>query len=372
MNKKIKIGMAGCGWIAEKAHIPAFNKVDGVSVTAVYDTNIKKAEELAQKFDIPNVSDKYEELLESEVDAIIILTPNYTHGQYALKALEAKKHVLCEKPITIYTDEMLKIMEAASENEMVFMPGFVNRFRPDIEKLYQLFAKEDIGELQNVKVGWLRKAGIPRPGTWFTNKKYSGGGVLIDLGSHIIDIGLMFLKGKEGEKFDLQTCYNLNENRENFAQWFKANQKEEMKIDVENTAKGKATFDGITLDIMLSWSAPIDGDCTYFKLIGDKGSIELQTLFGYSNDKLWQEDQIILRKSSSDEQIINVSTTRNKSEIAFERLAQYFTDYINGEESKFLNIEDGFKTVNTIDKLYKSENKMESITLPNIEGGLVE
>ena len=356
-KENIKIGIAGCGWIAEKAHIPAFVNLDGVKISSVFDVVIDYAEALASKYNIDGIYDNYEEFLKSGINAVVIATPNYTHAHYSTMALERGIHVLCEKPAALFTEEMLYALKVAERSGSLFMPGFVNRFRYDIRKIRDLVSNNEIGDILEIKSGWLRKAGIPRPGTWFTNRKYSGGGVLSDLGPHVIDICMMFFPNDLPSEVSLFTEYNTDV-KESGAKWFDLGGEYSLPIDVEDTAIGSIKYkDGVSVNFELSWSVPIQGDCTYFTLIGTKGSIELKTLFGFSDDRLWKEDSMIINNNSLRSYKINLNSEFNHTRLAFLSMASYFISVIRGETRYTLNGQDALRNVKIIESLYMNENR---------------
>ncbi|HEX3030296.1 MAG TPA: Gfo/Idh/MocA family oxidoreductase [Clostridia bacterium] len=350
----VRVGIAGCGWIAENAHIPALRKVDNVEVTSLFDLSTERAANLAAKYDISGVYQDYDSFLTSGVDAVVICTPNHTHAELSIKALKSGVHVLCEKPVAINFEEISNIVAAAKSRGKIFVPGFVNRFREDIQYINELVLKNEIGRINCVKAGWIRKNGMPRPGTWFTNKRYSGGGVLIDLGSHIIDICLMLLKDKTPEKAVLHTGYDANAFNAS-ANWFVTGEKGELPVDVESAALAEVELTGGTsMEVELSWSKPVENDYTYFNLYGDSGEIQLKTLFGFSSNRLWKEDILTVKKNSKIKEV-NLNRETNNSKKAFEVLADYYIRRIRGEKSDFLNEDDGVKAVRLIEELYKSE-----------------
>ncbi|MHC1683115.1 MAG: Gfo/Idh/MocA family protein [Clostridiaceae bacterium] len=356
-HNKVKIGICGCGWIAENAHIPALIKNGHVEITSVFDFDLNRSINIANKFKIKSYFDSFDDFLNSDIDAVIISTPNYSHGEYILRTLEKGKHVLCEKPFTVFLEETKEIITLANKNKKIVMPGFVNRFRYDIEKMRQIILDNDIGDIKKIEAGWVRRSGVPRPGTWFTNKKLSGGGVLIDLGSHIIDLCLMLLSDKNIKEKALTTSYNYTNNSELSASWFKRDTKNNLTIDVEESALSEIVFqDKVLLQVKLSWLASKEGDFTYFKIYGENGEVELKTLFGFSNDRLWEGDSLFIKKDN-ESKTIYFNKEENNAMLAFSSMMTYFINSINGEDMNFLNLEDAYNTVNLIEQLYQCEVK---------------
>ncbi|MGE5632557.1 MAG: Gfo/Idh/MocA family protein [Caulobacteraceae bacterium] len=355
-EKKVRIGIAGCGWIARKAHIPALRKIDNAVLSAVFDINCEQAASAAREYDIPNIYQSFKELVQSDIDAVIICTPNYLHGKHSIMALEYGKHVLCEKPVALSLEEIKNVISVAERNKRLFIPGQVNRFRYDIQKINEIISSGEIGQVASIKAGWLRRSGIPRPGTWFTCKEYSGGGVLVDLGSHIIDICLMFMGDREYCQTELFTVRSNGRSSASSALWFKSEEKSVLPINVEEEAEARISFEGnARIDLKLSWCSQIKGDITYFKILGNKGSIKLITLFGFSDDRLYKTDLLRLKSESGTETEIYLDKSTNSTKNAFEEMEEYFISRVCGNFSGFLTQDDGLRTVALIEELYNNE-----------------
>lgn len=354
-RQKISIGIIGCGWITEYAHIPTILQNGEATLLSVYDVDSNRASFISKKFNITKWFDDLEEFLLSGINSVIIATPNYTHGDYTLSAIEHGLHVLCEKPVAISTEEMLKIKNAIKEQDIVYVPGYVNRWRMDVQELRKLIDEKAIGTILSMRAGWLRKCGIPRPGTWFTDKRYSGGGVLQDLGSHILDICLMLLGDRKLiDSTMIMSVENKEVSKESGAKWFLSDIDRNCSIDVENTAVITGEFTGnVQLEVMVSWLAPIAGDCTYFEIIGDKGKIKLNTLFGFSNDRLWLEDSLTLEQNGDITQI-PLKKEENNGFYAFSGLHHYFVKAIEEHDNEYASYQDGEKVVSFIEALYQN------------------
>lgn len=356
-TKPVRIGCIGCGWIMEHAHIPAFLQQENVRINSLYDTDITRARRVAEHFGIEGAYDDLQAFLHSGIDAVIVATPNSTHAQYAMQAIGHGLHVLCEKPVAVHSAEIEAVVQAAREKGVLFVPGFVNRFRNDINRVRSLLSAGGIGEITRIDAGWLRRSGVPRPGTWFTHKAYSGGGVLIDLGSHIIDLCLMMLEGKSPLTMELSTSRRLDQSEQLDAPWFKHDYSRELDLDVEDTAFARIVFDNnALLHVRLSWKAPIDGDCTYFHIYGTKGSIHLQTLFGFSTDRLWEQDSLVLTDiDGAIRQREVLDREEASTRLAFTEMARAFVEAVRGLSMDRVSPEDGRRTVACIEQLYAAE-----------------
>jgi len=223
-NNRIGIGIIGCGWIAEKAHISSFLKIDDVYIAAVCDNDVQTINKFKEKFQVKNYYNNPEHLINDDnVNAIVISTPNSTHYTLSEKALLAGKHVLCEKPIAFSSAEVDNLIRILKKTNTIFLPAFVNRFRNDVQCVKDILDKNLIGEIISINAQWIRRAGVPRPGSWFTQKDKAGGGVLMDLGPHIIDIILMYIKFEKLNSAQLYCKYDYDKYPQLNANWYSDN-----------------------------------------------------------------------------------------------------------------------------------------------------
>ncbi len=356
--KQVKIGIIGCGWIVQNAHIPALRKIENVVVTSVYDSDDDRAQQVCRQLEDARAFDDIDDFTESGIDAAIVATPNYLHVQYTLKMLEKGIGVLCEKPIAFEEEEINRIIQTAKEHNAVYFSGFVNRWREDILQLTELIRSNQIGNIKSVDAGWIRRNGVPRPGTWFTNKKLSGGGVLVDLGSHVLDICNLILDNKKAVNYELFTSKLDPDVLSSIgaAKWFNRNDSEKLEIDVEHIAIVNVEYeDGISLHCNLSWLSSIPNDCTYFKVTGDRGEIELKTLFGFSTECLWEKDTLTITENGI-KKVHYYDKSKNNSRLAFKEMLSAFVKLVRKNSLNEKVCSEAFKMVSLTEHLYKVEN----------------
>lgn len=357
VNGKVEIGIAGCGWIAGHAHIPALLKNKNVIIKAVFDTCMENALQACKDFSIRNAFFEFQEFLECGLDAVIITSPNHTHVNYTLEAIAHKINVLCEKPVAVKEEEVRKIMQLAEKQGVIYVPGFVNRWRQDIKTMCEWIQSGRLGTIEQVDGGWLRKSGVPRPGSWFTNRDLAGGGVLADLGSHIIDICSMFLGMQKPVDFELITsrCYAQKTKHTGAAGWFQKDETCRYERNVEDSAIAHVTFeDHTSMNVNLSWMAPVCADYTYFKIKGSRGQAMLKTLFGFSNERLYKQDLLQFNIGGVLE-TVSFSSHENNTKCAFSEMLCYFTNAVIHNKTGFTNSLDALNTVAIIENLYKKE-----------------
>jgi predicted dehydrogenase len=357
MGKRVNIGIIGGGWIAEHAHIPILMQKENVNVAAVFDENTERLHKLCDKFSIPGACHTINDFLRCGLDGAIISTPNYTHYTYTMKMLDEGIGVLCEKPVALNTAEVQDIIQKAGRSGVVYIPGFVNRWRQEMQMAYREVERGTIGNVEKIEAGWLRKSGVPRPGTWFTLKKYAGGGVLVDLGSHVLDLCLMFLGNSKPVKYQLTTspCRKEELNQTGGASWFARKESAGLDIDVEKSAIIDVVCENeIQIKANLSWKAPVEADCTYFKMCGSRGKLDIRTLFGFSQERLWQEDSLII-ESSGEKKILHLDP-ENSTWKAFDEMLSHFADALAGRETDIVTPKDALKVVSLTECLYAHES----------------
>ena len=192
MANKLKAGIIGCGGIANGKHMPALKKVPNVEMVAFCDIIEERAQKAAKEFGVPGakVYTDYRELLQDKsIDVVHVLTPNRDHSYITVDALEAGKHVMCEKPMAINPAEAQKMLDAAKETGKILTIGYQNRYRPDSQYLKRACENGELGEIYFAKAHAIRRRAVP---TWgvFLNEYEQGGGPLIDIGTHALDLTL--------------------------------------------------------------------------------------------------------------------------------------------------------------------------------------
>src|SRR4051812_13543833 len=218
-NKKLRYGLIGAGSNAERKHLNNYMTLPNVELVSICDVNIESAERLAQKYNIKKVYSNYEDMLNNEeLDLVSICTPNYLHAEISIYALSKGVNVHCEKPLAVNAIEAQKIVEAKNKSGKKVMLGLNNRFTNEAVFLKKYIDAGYLGDIYQVKAGWIRRSGIPGRGTWFTNKDCAGGGVMIDLGVHYLDLALFligmpepsYITGSTHENFTETTTRNRN------------------------------------------------------------------------------------------------------------------------------------------------------------------
>lgn len=163
----------------------------GVPLVGGMDVATEARSRFARRYDV-DVYEDHQELYDT-VDAVAITTPNKYHEEYAIDALNRDLHVLLEKPLAHSFDSAQRIADAAAESDGRCMVGFNNRFANTVRIVRNRIDRGDLGEITHIEANYVRRRGIPGRGSWFTRRQIAGGGALIDLGVHAIDLALFLL-----------------------------------------------------------------------------------------------------------------------------------------------------------------------------------
>jgi predicted dehydrogenase len=205
----LRVGIIGLGWAGEQ-HLKNYIRLPNVEAAALAGLEEPRLRELGQRYGVPNLHCHYEELVAREdLDAISICVPNHLHAPVAIAALKSGKHVLCEKPLARTGAEAEDIVRAARKAGRVVHIAFTQRERGDVQVLKRHITEGNLGRIYHVKATWMRRNGIPGMGSWFTNKEMAGGGPLIDLGVHLIDMALYLMNEPEIESVSCATYAEL-------------------------------------------------------------------------------------------------------------------------------------------------------------------
>ena len=253
-EKKVRIGIIGCGGIANGKHMPSLAKLSNVEMVAFCDIIVERAEKAAEEFGSENarIYEDYQELLKKEtLDAVHICTPNNSHAEITIASLEAGMHVMCEKPMAKTAKEARAMVEAAKRTGKKLTIGYQSRYRSDSDYLHKVIQRGDLGEIYYARAKALRRRAVP---TWgvFLDEEKQGGGPLIDIGTHALDLTLWMMNNYR-PKYAVGTIYHKLNKRENAANaWGPWDPK---KFQVEDSAFGFIVMeDGATIILESSWA----------------------------------------------------------------------------------------------------------------------
>ncbi|MEA2524351.1 MAG: hypothetical protein QOF73_1578 [Thermomicrobiales bacterium] len=274
--EQVRVGVVGCGIGAW--HVDGYAEEPRAKVVALAGLDTDRCLQLAKQHDIPHVVGDYQELLEKvEVDAVSIAVPNFLHVPVGLAAIKAGKHVLIEKPLARNSVEGEELVKAAKEAGVVLAIAFNRRARSDMEVLRRHIDAGGLGEIYYAKAFWNRRAGIPGLGTWFTSKEQAGGGPLIDLGVHVLDMVLWLMDNPNVVTVSAATYAKIGPQGKGHYSGTRFQTVEGKTYEVEDLSTAfLRTSNGSTIHLEASWalhSGVTDEFGVY--VYGDKGGAEL-------------------------------------------------------------------------------------------------
>jgi predicted dehydrogenase len=193
ISRKIKWGVAGCGSFAENAFLPALQLAQRSKLVSAYSHDLQRAKTISNKFGAPNAFNDYDAFLKSDIEAVYISSVNSDHYKQVLKAAEAGKNILCERPMTVNSMQAEEIMKVCQEKKVILLIDHLHRFHPLVQKAKELIDKQMLGKIVSISATY--NIDYAPDHNFRFKKELSGGGVLRDLGSQMIDM-LQFFGGE--------------------------------------------------------------------------------------------------------------------------------------------------------------------------------
>ena len=350
--KKLRIGMIGAGNIANM-HIDSYKKVPAAEVVALCDIDEARLKKTAEKYGITKTYTSVTEMLKNEqLDAADVCVWNCNHAKCTIEALNAGLHVLCEKPMAYSAKEAEEMLCAAERNNKLLMIGFVMRFANEALVSKDFINKGYLGDIYHSKATYLRRHGAP--GGWFSNKALSGGGPVIDLGVHVIDI-TRYLMGNPEPVSVYAVTHDKLKNRpylKNDVGWKPDNATDEDIYDVEDFATAVIRYkDGSTTLLETSYS--LNGEpCTKRELFGTKGGIKIENEF-----KIYTELEGYLSDITPD-----ISLLKGNSDMFANEMAHFVDCALNGTKC-IAPAKDGVTIMKILDAIYESAKTGHEVTL---------
>ncbi|MBO5312921.1 MAG: Gfo/Idh/MocA family oxidoreductase [Clostridia bacterium] len=339
----LRVGVVGTGKMGENVHMTAYDRIDNTEIVAFCDIDTKKLENIQKKYPNAKAYTDYKKMIDEEkLDIVDICTPNYLHSQVAVYALDRGIHVMCEKPDAINVEEAEKMKSSAEKSGKVLMVMRNNRYRPSTKFLKEYIAQGKMGEIYAGRCGWIRRRGIPGWGGWFTDKEQAGGGPLIDLGVHLIDLA-MYLMGN-AKPVTVSGCT-----------YSKFPHTSASKTDVEDLAMGFIRFDnGACLQIEFSWASNISCDQMFVELRGEKSGSRMSGI-----DRKFE----IYTEECGTNTLIKPEIDDYQGMQHHEANIRHFVDVIEGKAEPDFTPEQGVNMVKILEALYKSAELGKEIVL---------
>ena len=358
----IKIAIIGAGGMASY-HAKGFREA-GAEIVALADVNKAAAENAAAKQGIGKVYDNVAKMLRTEpdLDAVSIIVPNKFHAPLALQALAAGKHVLCEKPPAITAAEMAKMKAAAAKARRTLMFNFNNRARPESYAMMEYIKAGTIGTINTCQAKWIRRAGIPGFGGWFTTKALSGGGPLIDL-LHMVDLGLYFMGYPEPAHILARTYRDHIGNKAFKGPWGIPDVVKGT-TDVEAAAHGFVTFKtGQSMSLAVSWAEMNQREEVSVTFQGTKAGGLVRRLFGTDGLDNTAIDACQLYTLENGRQVNRDIIVPADETMGRTRSAANFIHALEGREAPLNTPDQALSLMKIIDGAYKSAATGKAVAL---------
>ena len=364
MNAKLKVGFIGCGGIANGKHFPGMEQQSELAeMVAFCDLVKERAERAAAKYGTPDakVYTDYRELLaDKSIDAVFVLTPNVSHAEITCAALESGKHVLCEKPMAATEADAKKMLEARDKSGKLLTIGYQYRHFPVNQVAKKTIDDGWLGDIYYAEALYLRRRGVP---TWgvFTDKSKQGGGPLIDIGTHALDLTLFLMNNYEpqyvvGTSFEKLGRTLDPEHQGQTRRDMTPDAWDPNTYEVEDLAVGQIKMkNGAAIDLKASWALNMAEDAGAFgdakvKLCGMKGGLDTHTGVVRLNHVV--AGQLAMTTIGKKVEAYIPGFTGGKPPVSLEH--QIFVEAILGKRDLFVTADQAYVVTKILDAIYQS------------------
>ncbi|AEH37981.1 oxidoreductase domain protein [Halopiger xanaduensis SH-6] len=351
MNRSdIRTGIIGLGNIGQ---YHAERLVDlSVPIVGGMDIAEEARTRFGRRYDV-DVYEDHQELYDT-VDAVIITTPNKYHEEYAIDAFERDLHVLLEKPLAHSLESARRIADAADDSEGVCMIGFNNRFANTVRIVKNRIERGDLGDVIHVEANYVRRRGIPGRGSWFTRRQIAGGGALIDLGVHAIDLALYLLGYPEVKEVNGVTRGDFG-SREEYAyleMWGDDAGPSEFDVDDSASAFVRCADDRtISLEVAWATNRPADHE---FVIRGTESAARFDLLEG--------DLSFHSASTAGPDHLEDTSVETRQNDTHTEEQKTFFDAIVAGEDCDD-SVEQALSVQRIIDSIYRSSEEGQTITV---------
>jgi predicted dehydrogenase len=334
----------GAGWPGGM-HARGYASAGGFKVVAVADLIPQRRKKMIEEFKIEREFAEAKELLaEKDLDAVSVCLPNHLHAAITIAALRAGKHVVCEKPPAMNATEARRIAAAAQRANKVVLYSVQRRFGGAEQAAKQAIVKGYAGEVYHARSAWTRTRGIPIGTGWFTHKDESGGGALIDIGVHMLDLAWHML----GQPKPLSAFGAVHRRFSDLAP-------KDVGDDVEDSAFALVRFeDGKSLELATSWALnqPPQQQGTVCRIFGDKAGVDVYTPNGS-----------VIYRGFSDNGEAKPTALKPPKVTGHTALMRHFRECVNGKSQPLVGPAEGVMLMKMIDGIYKSAASGKSVTV---------
>ncbi len=341
--------VVGLGWAAKSIWLPRLRAHPGFVITAVVDSRPAEGDEL-DGLDVPRYEDAAS-LDPAEVDLAIVAVPNRLHAEVGARLLERGISVFLEKPVCLSSDEAERLAAAERAGGARLLAGSAARYRSDVRALAELIGS--LGHIRHVDLAWVRARGVPDVGGWFTRRQHSGGGALVDLGWHLLDL-VPTLLGPTTFAQVVGTISDDHVNDPSSGTAWRDNARDAAaaeSADVEDTARGfLVTAGGVSVSIRASWRSHEQLDTTTITIDGSAGTARLACTFGFSPNRAGGPMLTVTRDGEPTSVPVPEETIGGEYDTQLDELVGELTD----PAARGRAVRDARATIGVIERLYES------------------
>lgn len=341
--RKLKWGVIGCGGIADRKTIPGMMLANNVELVSVMDANLQVAEAVKEKYNAKYAFDNYEAILnQEEIEAVYIASPVFFHKEQAIKAAKAKKHILLEKPVALTVEDAEEIKKVCEENGVKISIGFLMRFHGYHQRIKEIIADGKIGDIVSMR-GQFTCWYPDIEGAWRQKKAMSGGGALVDMGIHVIDLlqYLSGLKAKEVIAFNQTQTFNY-------------------EVD-DSSALVMKMCNGSTAFVDSNFNIPDAASVAKLEIYGTKGSIVASGTLAQAEvgtvNILISDDSLEYDANQTRDEIVPLSLEGTPLGNMYTKEVEQFGDAIINDTDVPVSIESAIYDQKIVEAAYESSDK---------------
>jgi predicted dehydrogenase len=344
MAETLRAGIIGAGWPGGQ-HAKGYKEAGGIKIVAVADLIPTRRERMIAEYgQMKQYADSAELIKDRDIDCVSVCLPNHLHAPVSLAALRTGKHVICEKPPAIDAREAKRLEAAATKAKKVLMYAVQRRFGGPEQAAKQAIAKGLAGDVYHARAAWMRTRGIPIGTGWFTDKSKAGGGALIDIGVHMLDLA-WYLLGQPKPVSAFGATH----------QKFRAVVPAERTFDVEDAAFALVRFEGgKTLELATSWALnqPPQQQGTMVRIFGDKAAVDVYTKEG-----------AMLYRDFDEKGDSRASLLKPPRVVSHAALMRHFKECVHGKATPVIGASQGVQLMQMLDAIYKSAASGKSVEI---------
>ena len=349
----MKVGIIGCGAIAVGQHIPAYMNNPKTEIKYFCDPMPGRAESVAEQFGCGIAVTDYREVLsDPEVTAVSVCTPNMMHSEIAIAAMQAGKHVLCEKPAASCYEDVLQMQKVQHETGKTLDIGVFNRFNDSVNQIREMIQSGELGEIYQVCVSFRQQRAIPGLGGAFTTKAIAGGGVLIDWGVHFLDVVMYCCGDPKPQSVSAETYSKLGSPIEDYVyvKMWAGPPKTNGTYDVEEFVTALIRTEGPSITLNGAWAQNIGQTEKFIDFLGTKGGVRLY----YGKDYTLY--------TTKDGELVSENTPPS-GRSAYQMEIDAFVDSVETGQKNPNHIDNHIPTAQIMDSIYRSADTHREIKL---------